>query len=245
MQLDSTLAAYLAGCIDSDGCLSIKKSTYGRRKGKGHWNPTYNETAHLKQVTPQVPQLLQQIAGGSFRESKPNNQNSKPLFCFEASHRSAVRLCIAILPFLRIKRRQAECILELAESRKPIYLKWSYWFERRFPDWRGMELITTSETAELLSYSRREIVSQAVRNGTLLALPYNHGGEEMPRIPRKLVERLAKLKRQHGTKQGGSPRPVPLIRWRERLWAEVRELNKIGVNGTMVYRREGPFQMKG
>ena len=101
--------------------------------------------------------------------------------------------------------------------------------------------MTTNEVAEALGHSRREMVSQAIHNRTVLAVPYDFSGAEAPRIPRLLVEQLIPLYRK--SKDGKRPTlPTQLIEWRESLYERAKELNKIGVNGTQIYHRTGPFK---
>ena len=135
-----------------------------------------------------------------------------------------------------IKRRQAEILIELGKSKHRKYRREAYWFELEFPQWKEMEMITTQEVARILGHSVSSCISRAISNGTLLALPLRRRGPNGsdPRIPRILVERLRakKIKTKYSTPDG-------LLQWEESLCAEVRELNKIGINGTSVYYRTG------
>lgn len=239
--LDTDLA-YLAGAMDSDGYFSIKKSTYHQRIRNDANNAVYSEKIGLKQITPDVPQMLHQHFGGCMSFAKGQTENSKPLHVWTATDKNAAEACCLLLPFLRVKRCQADRLIELRKSKGEPYGQFGYWFEQEFPGWRTMELLTTTEVVTILGYAGPGMVSQAVRNGTLLSLPYDHSPSEKPRVPRLLVERL----RDHAaqSKDGrGRNRPAQLIAWRERLWLEVRELNKIGVNGTPVYHRTGAYKM--
>lgn len=236
--MDQLTLAYLAGAMDADGYFSIKKSTYHIRVRGDAVNAVYSEKMGLKQVTPIVPLLLQEAFGGSYRQDRAQTENSKPMFGWTATDQNAARVCESLLPYLRIKPAQARKVLELRESKKPGYGKLGYWFLKEFPDWQAMELITTGEAAALLNYKSREMVSQAIRLGMLVGLPYDYSGNERPRVPRLLVERALELR---GKDERCRLLPKELVEWRARLWAEVRELNKIGVNGTPIYHRSGPY----
>lgn len=239
--MDAITLAYLAGAMDSDGSFGIKKSTYHRRVREEAHNAVYSERIMLKQVTPEIPHMLHEAFGGTLRLDKPScKKNGRPLWNFQATDKKAAKACAQLLPYLRVKSRQAELLLELRESKNQGYWKHGYWFEKEFPNWKDLELITTSEAARMLGYTCRESVSQAITHGTLVALPYKFNGVEEPRIPRLLVEVVS----QNLSKDGRARlQPPGLVKWRESLYQQIRELNKIGVNGTAVYHRTGHFQL--
>lgn len=235
--MTGAIYAYLAGAIDSDGSITMKRSTYHMRVRKDAKNPVYSERILLKQVTPDIPEFLQETFGGSLRTTKGQTPNSKPLYSFECRDLQAAALCRQLLPYLRVKRKQAEINLELRESKKGKYKQASYWFKIKHPNWRNMELVTTEEASNLLGYANIYSVSQAVRSKTLLAIPGKRG-QHMPRIPRKLIEYILDI-------GGTSVRPPELVNWQESLYQSIRELNKIGISGTKIYRREGYHKNKG
>lgn len=235
--MDTHTLAYLAGCMDSDGSFGIKRSTYHMRVRGDATQATYSERIDLRQVTPQVPHLLKETFGGYVLAEKPGTSNSKPGFAYHATDLNASKACALLLPYLRIKQRQAEIILELRETKQAKYWQNSYWFQQEYPNWRELEMITRSEAAELMG-CKPEIISQAIGNGNIIALPWDHTGIPKPRIPRLLIERLASVPRGKG---GTYPRPTELMAWRTRLYQQIKELNKVGVNGTPLYHLTGPY----
>ncbi len=237
--MNDTLFAYLAGAMDSDGWFGIKRSTYHQRVRGDAGNPVYSERLGLKQVTPEIPHLLHETFGGRLSQDKGLSDNSRPLHSYQCTDKRAAEACRALLPYLRVKRRQAEVLLELRRTKDSAYWQPAHWFLQEHPNWRELDMVTTSEAARILGYTSRESVSQAIRNGTLLALPWDHAGKETPRIPRLLVEQLAVNLSKDGRARN---RPEQLIAWRERLCQEVRELNKNGVTGTPIYHRTGCFE---
>ncbi len=240
----STTLAYLAGAMDSDGHFSIKKSTYHMRVRKDAGNPVYSEHMGLKQVTPQIPELLKQTFGGYLALCAPScKENGRPLWSWQVTCRQAANATSALLPFLKVKCRQAELIRELQETRSNQYRQFSYWFALENPAWPDGELITATEAVGIIGYANRGMLSQAIRNGSILTTHRRPGGrKEVPRFPKAFI--VAYAVHAAKAKDGrGRIRPAQLIAWRERLWQEVRELNKIGVNGTPVYHRTGPYTM--
>lgn len=236
---DTLTLAYLAGAMDCDGWFTIKRSTYHRRVRGDATNDLYSEVAGLKQVTPEIPDLLRATFGGFRFSEKGYTANSKPLHGWRGSDKVAARVCTELLPYLRVKRRQAECLVELRETKTGRYWQVSYWFAREFPNWQEMELVTTAEAASMLGYKHAASAAQAISNGTLLALPgRQYGGHITPRIPKLLVERVKDVVGKDGRARIQAPE---LIAWKERLWQEVRELNKPGIDGTPTYHRTGPY----
>jgi hypothetical protein len=234
--MDTHLLAYLAGSLDADGSFGMKRSTYHQRVRGDSNNPVYSERVALRQVTPQVPELLKAAFGGNLRRDKPQTPNSRSGYHWMISDLNASNACELLLPYLRIKHRQARIILELRESKAPGYRSYAYWFEREYPDWPDMELINTQEAQQILGYANRGSVSQAISNGLLLALPHDNVATMRPRICKALVELVAENQRTAGN---APSRPPALIAWRERLYQEIRELNKVGVNGTPLYHKTG------
>ena len=105
--------AYLAGAIDSDGTIGIKRSTYSMRVTKDSTAPVFSERVALRQVTPDIPNLLQKAFGGSLYMTKPNAAKGRPLFSWAATDRKAVECLTTLLPFLRVKAKQARNCLAL------------------------------------------------------------------------------------------------------------------------------------
>lgn len=242
MDIEPTVLAYLAGAMDSDGYFSIKKSTYHMRVRGDATNATYSEKIGLHQVTPQIPELLKACFGGALYLGKPQTPNSKAMYRWACTDTQAAVACAALLPYLRVKRQQAERLLELRESKGGHYGQYSYWFAQEHPDWLTLPLLTYQEAAELMGYKSVSMVTQAVKNGTLLALPYDHQGKYhvLPRIPRLLIEQIRENLARDGRARN---QPPQLVAWRERLWGDVREMNKIGIDGTPIYHRTGHYAL--
>jgi len=230
----SELLAYLAGAMDADGTFGISKSTYHQRvRGDAH-NPVYSAKIGLKQTSPLVPELLKETFCGSLYPQKPGTPNSKPMWCWMASAKRAVRACEKLLPFIRIKRKQIEAILELETTRESKFKTHSYWFIEENPDWRSHPMMTSEEARRLMGYSHPGSVSQAVRNGSI---PADRKKRRLL-IPRTFLEHFSTCKGHVGQPS----LPPQLIAWRQHLWERTRLLNKTGVNGTPVYHKTGPFR---
>lgn len=233
-----TLYAYLAGSLDADGCFGIKKSTHHIRKKKDAFNATYYERVALKQVTPQVPKLLHDTFGGSLRQEKSGGPNRKTLWAWSATGHVANNVVRCVLPHLRIKSPQAECLLELRKTFDAPYNQISYWFLKDFPNWHDLPMVTDMEASYLLGYTNKGSLAQAIKKGTVLIAPLPKGH---PRIPKLLIDKILSHQSQ-ALRVRARCKPDELIAWRESLWEGVKTLNTCGVEGTPVSRREGIFE---
>jgi len=220
--MNTLLISYLAGAMDSDGWFMIHHYHHNPK-----WNDIYTERIGLKQVTPQIPNLLLQNFGGYIYKVKPSTPNGKMLYSFDCRGALAVKACEALLPHLVIKRRQAELIIEFSKTRENNCQTISQWFQREFPNWQTMKLITTKEAQKILGYENPNSIYQAIYTGTLLSIPHNRSGRKsIPCIPMSLVERLSKLNFPTNRRK---TLPPELVAWRERLHREVKNLNKVGL----------------
>jgi hypothetical protein len=93
--------------MDSDGWFGVKRNTYGVRITKSSSQPSYNERMGVKQVEPEAVTLLKGLFGGYLGVCRSTLANGKPIYVWETSNRSAAKAITAMLPYLRIKRRQA------------------------------------------------------------------------------------------------------------------------------------------
>jgi hypothetical protein len=110
--MDSNLLAYLAGVIDSDGSIGIKRSTYAMRHGNGG-QATYSERVMCRQVTPDAIVLLRDIFGGYYGMTAASTPRGKPLHSWQVTDLRAAACLKALRPFLRVKAAQADNALAL------------------------------------------------------------------------------------------------------------------------------------
>jgi hypothetical protein len=111
--MDKETLAYLAGVIDSDGSISVRRSTYAQRVRGDSGGPVYSERVTVKQVTPEAVDLLHATFGGYRFTAAPSAERGRPLHGWEVTNVKAADTLSALLPYLRIKRAQAENCLRL------------------------------------------------------------------------------------------------------------------------------------
>lgn len=109
---DSHLLAYLAGVIDSDGSIGIKRSTYGMRHGNGG-QPTFSERVMCRQVTPEAVLLLRDTFGGYYGITKGSTAKGRPLHSWQVTDMKAAECLRALRPYLHVKAAQADNALAL------------------------------------------------------------------------------------------------------------------------------------
>lgn len=228
MPTDLFTLAYLAGAMDADGYFTIKRSRSATFRARG-WTEMFTEVVGLKQVTPQVPQLLHGTFGGSLYLQQSSAKRGRPLHIWHGSNTVALACCHALLPYLRIKGQQAQKLIELSETKASRYRRLAYWFEREFPDWRSLPMVTIREAGILLGRdptTARRCILGHVSQSDWLRLPFDYHNPKAGRIPRLFAERLAALLASDGRKYHNPPE---LIAWRSRICGELRELNRVGV----------------
>ena len=106
--------AYLAGVIDSDGSIGY----YRTRASKCHPWATAKIGVSIVQAEPAAADLARQLFGGHLGIRKPQIDNrginsKKPLWHWMVTHRKAVVVLEALLPYLRIKKARAAYALRI------------------------------------------------------------------------------------------------------------------------------------
>lgn len=105
--------AYLAGAMDSDGFFTIKRNTYSVRVLKNSKNPSYSERIGIKQTCPIIVDIIFNNYGGYRSTQKPNTPNGKLLYSIDVRNKKAVKFINDVLPYLKIKKQQAELLLQM------------------------------------------------------------------------------------------------------------------------------------
>ena len=103
--------AYLAGVIDSDGCIRVEKTN---NNGRSRDSISYHVILTIAQVELQAVRLAEEILGGYLLFPKPKNERSRPMVRWTAKSQKAAAALVELRPFLRIKGAQADNALLLA-----------------------------------------------------------------------------------------------------------------------------------
>ena len=123
---NETILAYLAGFIDGEGSLMIRKNNYRviNPKYGDCKNPQYSPRVGVKNTREEPLILLKETFGGYLQKDKKiypsisGFKSNKPIYVYSAEHNIAYLVVETLLPYLIIKKKQAEVILELRETKK-------------------------------------------------------------------------------------------------------------------------------
>jgi len=105
-----TLYAYLAGAIDIDGRVFIRRA---QRKDQRQIKYYYSAAVALSDSDPTLPDLLQATFPARRMQYEAKNRKQRAWHMWEAVGQSAEEPLVCLLPYLRIRRRQAELALSL------------------------------------------------------------------------------------------------------------------------------------
>ena len=108
-----TLYAYLAGAIDIDGRIFIGRVQGYRRRKDGRQVPYYIATISLSDSSPVVLDILQATFPARRLQYEAKNRRQTAWHMWEAVNQSAHEPVVRLLPYLRVRRRQAELALTL------------------------------------------------------------------------------------------------------------------------------------
>jgi hypothetical protein len=108
--LPATTIAYAAGLFDGEGHVTIGVSVDKRR---GRNRPVYRLYLAISNTDRQVLEWLRDSFGCGVVARREANPTTGKVCCrWQLANRNATRLLVAMLPYLRIKRPQAELMIE-------------------------------------------------------------------------------------------------------------------------------------
>ena len=109
--------AYIAGLIDGEGYIGIKKSKAYACQGRV--TPGYSARICVKMVDEAAIRFLAETLGGwYYKEKRAAVAGRRILYSYQATEARAESILRAVLPFLRVKRRNAETVLALRELQR-------------------------------------------------------------------------------------------------------------------------------
>lgn len=119
--------AYLAGVLDSDGYITIQRTTKNRRSPAGsHWRQlSYSAKVGIAGTRREPHDFAAGIFCGSVWAYKPKNPAHRVQYQWQVSGRLAVPVLQAVRSFLLIKGVQADLALQVQEliARQQIEMK--------------------------------------------------------------------------------------------------------------------------
>ena len=111
-----TIIAYMAGIVDGEGALT--SGTYAKAKNGNPWYTTYLIISSTDEIL--IDWLVTHF--GSKKAKYTRNQTSvnslKAVYKWQCTGERLLHICELIYPYLVIKKRQAEIIMEMVKSGK-------------------------------------------------------------------------------------------------------------------------------
>lgn len=109
---------YMAGVVDSDGHLGVHVNWYKVTSGK--WadskQPTYQPRCSVKQLDPEAIEVFAEHFGGHSYVDQTNVKGSRrPINIWQVHSAATGRVLRVLRPYLRVKARQADLLLELCD----------------------------------------------------------------------------------------------------------------------------------
>ena len=113
--------AYVAGIIDGEGHISIRRSMPANASKQKRLSPAYEIMVGITNTSPKLIEFLKDEFGGTvtlMNQDRP--EHHKPCFRWGLSSNQAIRFIEAIAPFLLVKKERAELVLAYSRI-KPEY----------------------------------------------------------------------------------------------------------------------------
>ena len=110
METKRTDLAYIAGLIDGEGCITVKQ----HRSKAGLTR--FDISVEVAMVANQPVQLIQALFGGNIYHRPPNNRGKLDYSKIMLSGEKAATMLKLILPYLLVKKPQAELALRVVNA---------------------------------------------------------------------------------------------------------------------------------
>lgn len=114
--MEQTTLAYLAGIVDGEGYIGIKRSKAYACQGRN--TPGYHARIQVRMVTEEAIRLIAETLGGWYYREPAHAARGRPLFCYQVSDAKAEAALRALRPFLRVKAASADTVLALRELQR-------------------------------------------------------------------------------------------------------------------------------
>jgi hypothetical protein len=99
--------AYFAGLFDGEGCINVTEV----KPKPGRISPSFQTLAQISMTDRRPLDLLQQPFGGSMQ--LVDKEGARPIWVWRVYHKAAKLFLEAVLPYLIVKKLQAELLIEL------------------------------------------------------------------------------------------------------------------------------------
>lgn len=115
--ITETDLAYIAGLVDGEAYIGIKKSRANKHL-TGRVNPGYHERIQVRMVDESAIKFIAETLGGWYYKEKASVAKGRPLYSYQASDKAAAKILRLLLPYLKVKKRNALTVLELRKHKE-------------------------------------------------------------------------------------------------------------------------------
>lgn len=109
--------AYAAGFIDGEGSIGISKAMPRPGWKTRNTTPVYEVTLTVVNTVEAPMAWLHAEFGGSLRLKKPAANRWRPQWCWVLGNRQAADFCRMVLPYFKVKHRQAQLCIDFMERK--------------------------------------------------------------------------------------------------------------------------------
>lgn len=109
--MKKTDIAYIAGLIDGEGYIGIKRTTVR----KDCQNRSYHARIQIRMVDEEAIKFIAKTLGGNYYYEQKHSINGRPLFCYQVSDLNAENILKTIYPYLKVKQKVAKSVIEFRE----------------------------------------------------------------------------------------------------------------------------------
>ena len=117
--LNETTAAYIAGLFDGEGSITYKQYMR-KRKGKKKAYPTWNIQMEISMTEYSIMVwILETLGCGSVNKRPPHktSMGKKMQYRWRCSHRDALMVAKAMIPYVKIKKERLKKIINHYENK--------------------------------------------------------------------------------------------------------------------------------
>lgn len=131
-EYSETTAAYMAGILDGEGCLSIGNYSGNRKNGDKHYQVNIAISSTDEAL---ITWIVDTFGGykGKYTPKQMSINGRKQVFRWQCSSDRLSHICEVCLPYLIIKKRQAEILLEMRKTYHDAHNVKGIWQVQRLP----------------------------------------------------------------------------------------------------------------
>lgn len=111
MTQEVEVLAYIAGMLDGEGCISIKRQCYAH----SYYGPYFSLTVRIANTNPFVIEFIQEHIGGSLYFYENHTKQHKTMYEVSWCSLKAQEVLKLLLPFLIVKKEPAELGIEFQD----------------------------------------------------------------------------------------------------------------------------------